>query len=195
MEPDLRPHYRLVIQIVLAVALLTPHQLDAAPQAAQNWWTLNTERDIAEKGRLRELLNKRNVYISVSFSDTGPNSQTNTSDQNNMSRVVHEAIAAHKELRKVTYPEEAEFAIIVRASMIQGAGDRGPNFSLLLETEAEVSLEVLVLVPGERQYDGTRIPRIVWEHSSPNTQLEAAAAARFTVDGFLWELRKLRLRK
>lgn len=195
MESDLRPFYRLAFQIVLAVTLLAPIQVHAAPQAVQNWWTLNTERDIAEKGRLRELLNKRKVYVSVSFSDSGPNSQTNTSEQNNVSRIVHEAIAAHKELQKVTYPEEAEFAIIVRASMIQGAGDRGPNFSLLLETEAEVSLEVLVLVPGEMQSNGTRIPRIVWEHSSPNTQLEAAAAARFTVDGFLWELRKLRLKK
>jgi hypothetical protein len=32
--------------------------------------------------------------------------------------------------------------------------------------------------------------RIVWESFSSNAQIEAGSAARFTVDGFLWELSK-----
>ena len=91
----------------------------------------------------------------------------------------------------VPYPEEADFAVLVRASMVEGRGDRGPNFSLLLDPEAEVSIEVFVIVPGGSREDGLH-PRIVWEASSPNAQIEAASAARFTVDGFLWELKKLR---
>ena len=169
--------------------------LDTAAQGPENWWSLNTERDLAEKGKLKELLTKKKVYVNVSFSDVRPNSPLNNAEQINVSRSVHEALAAHRDLQKVTYPEEADFAVIVRASTAQGTGDRGPNFSLVLDTEAEVAMEVLVLVPGARRTDGTRMPRIVWEASSPNTQVEASAAARFTVDGFLWELRKLREKK
>jgi len=164
-------------------------------QGSQNWWTLNVERDLAEKGKLKELLTKKKVYVNVTFSDTRPNSPTNSPEQNNITRTVNEAIASQKYLQRVTYPEEAEFAVIVRATTAQGTGDRGPNFSLLLDAEAEVAIEVLVLVPGDKQSDGTRAPRLVWEASSPNAQLEAAPAARFTVDGFLWELRKLRDKK
>lgn len=167
----------------------------ASAQGSQSWWTLNVERDLAEKGKLKELLTKKKVYVNVTFSDTRPNSPVNGPEQNNVNRTVNEAIASQKYLQRVTYPEEAEFAIVVRATTAQGTGDRGPNFSLLLDAEAEVAIEVVVLVPGDKQPDGTRAPRLVWEASSPNTQLEAAPAARFMVDGFLWELRKLREKK
>jgi len=167
----------------------------ASAQTAQNWWTLNVERDLTEKGKLKELVTKKKVYVSVSFSDTRPNSPTTSLDQTSVTRTVNEAIASQKYLQKVTYPEEADFAVIVRTTTAQGTGDRGPNFSLLLDAEAEVAIEVLVLVPGEKQPDGTYAPRLVWEASSPNAQLEAAPAARFTVDGFLWELRKVRQKK
>ena len=185
----------LVTQVLCSTLLALAFSDIAAAQTAQNWWTLNVERDLAEKGKLKELLTKKKVYVNVSFSDTRPNSPANSQEQNNVSRAVIEAVAAHKDLQKVTYPEEAEFALLVRASTAQGTGDRGPNFSLLLDPDAEVAIEVLVLVPGSKRTDGTREPRLVWEASSPNTQLEAAPAARLTVDGFLWELRKLREKK
>jgi len=183
------------ISVVWATLILPIVTLDTAAQTSENWWNLNTERDLAEKGKLKELLTKKKVYVNVSFSDVRPNSPLNNAEQTNVSRSVNEAIAAHRDLQKVTYPEEADFAVIVRASTAQGTGDRGPNFSLVLDTEAEVAMEVLVLVPGAKRTDGTRMPRIVWEASSPNTQIEASAAARFTIDGFLWELRKLREKK
>ena len=186
----------LAIQIVSTSLLLSVLCISSqAQQTSQNWWTLNSERDLAEKGKLREILTKKKVYVNVSFSDTRPNSQTGNLEQNSVSRAVNDALFAHKELQKVTYPEEADFAVIVRTATAQGNGDRGPNFSLLLDTEAEVSMEVLVLVPGTQRPDGTRMPRLVWDASSPNTQIEAASAARFTIDGFLWELRKLREKK
>ena len=185
------PRFRRLVLILLCSAFTQ----FATAQTAQNWWTLNVERDLAEKGKLKDLLNKKKVYVSVSFTDSRPNPPTNSQEQNNVTRTVNEAISSQKYLQKVTYPEEAEFAIIVRATTTQGTGDRGPNFSLLLDAEAEVAIEVLVLVPGEKRPDGTREPRLVWDASSPNAQLEAAPAARFTVDGFLWELRKLREKK
>lgn len=186
---------RAIISLVWASLVLAVFTPDAAAQGAENWWTLNNERDLAEKGKLKELVSKKKVYVNISFSDSRPNSPISNAEQTNISRAVNEAIAAHRDLQKVTYPEEADFAVIVRSSTVQGTGDRGPNFSLLLDTEAEVSMEVLVLVRGSKRTDGTHMPRIVWEASSPNTQVEAAAAARFTVDGFLWELRKLREKK
>lgn len=188
--------FRFKVISLFWMALLFPILTsDAAAQGPENWWSLNSERDLAEKGKLKELVTKNKVYVNVSFSDVRPNSPLNNAEQTNVSRAVNEAIAAHRDLKKVTYPEEAEFAVIVRASTAQGTGDRGPNFSLVLDTEAEVSIEVVVLIPGTKRTDGTRMPRIVWEASSPNTQIEAAAAARFTIDGFLWELRKLREKK
>jgi hypothetical protein len=183
------------ISLVWTSLLLSIVTLDTTAQVPENWWSLNSERDLAEKGKLKELLTKKKVYVNVSFSDARPNSPLNNAEQTNVNRSVNEAIAAHRDLQKVTYPEEADFAVIVRTSTAQGTGDRGPNFSLALDTEAEVAMEVVVLVPGTKRTDGTHMPRIVWEASSPNTQIEASAAARFTVDGFLWELRKLRERK
>ena len=53
-------------------------------------------------------------------------------------------------------------------------------------------MEVTVLVPGAKLSDGTFKSRSVWQISSPNVQMEAGAGARFVVDGFLWELKKLR---
>jgi hypothetical protein len=184
-----------VLQITCVAVVVSAFSPLASTQSSPNWWTLNIERDLAEKGKLKELLSKKKVYVNVSFTDNRPNPPLNSQDQTNVTRAVNEAIAAQKYLQKVTYPEEAEFAIIVRAATAQGTGDRGPNFSLLLDPEAEVAVEVLVLVPGEKRPDGNRAPRLVWEASSPNAQVEAAPAARFTVDGFLWELRKLREKK
>ena len=196
MRLHIGPRLQLTFRIIFASILLSSVSQTAAPQqTSQNWWTLNSERDLAEKGKLREILTKKKVYVNVTFSDNTPNPHPGNFEQNSVSRAVNDAISAHKEFKKVTYPEEAEFAVIVRAATAQGTGDRGPNFSLLLDAEAEVSLEVLVLVPGSQRPDGTRMPRLVWDASSPNTQIEAASAARFTIDGFLWELRKLREKK
>jgi hypothetical protein len=176
---------RPALAALCSVAILLPLTFSSAAQFL-NWWTLS-DSEVVEKGRFRELLTKRNVYISVTFSDARQNSPVNSAERNDIIQAVHQAISFHKELQVVTYPEEADFAVLVRASTAEGRGDRGPNFSLLLDPEAEVSIEVAVVVPGA----GGR-PRLVWEASSPNAQVEAVSAARFTVNGFLWELKKLR---
>jgi hypothetical protein len=186
---------RFLLPEILGATILLFCLVQTVRPQSPNWWTVNSERDLPEKGKLKELLTKKKVYVNVSYSDIRPNSPANSPEQSNISRAVNEAIATQKDLQKVTFPEEAEFAVIVRAQMGQGTGDRGPNFSVNLDTDAEVSIEVLVLVPGTRQADGARAPRIVWEASSPNTKLEAAPAARFTIDGFLWELKKLKKSK
>jgi hypothetical protein len=158
---------------------------------ARNWWLLN-DRDAVQRGGLDELLDRKRVYVNVTFLDAGPTSQLTTVERSDIIQSVREAIATQRDMRMVTYPEEAEFAVLVRASTGEGIG---PNFSLVLDPESEVAIEVFVLVPGPRRRDGTRVPRIVWEASSPNTQTEAASASRFLVDGFLWELKKLRGKK
>jgi hypothetical protein len=186
-----RPALRLVCSALLILASLP----DGTAQLYRNWWTINAEREDTEKGRLQELFSRKKVWISVTFSDTRPNSSLNSPERNDILQAVKEALSVQKDLRMVTYPEEADFALLVRASTRQGEGDRGPNFSLLLDAEAEVSIEVLVVIPGSRQADGSRLPRVVWEASTPNAQVEAASAARFTVDGFLWEWKKFRDRK
>ena len=186
MRTDLQMRLcRPALATLCSVAILLTLAFSATAQSL-NWWTLS-DTEVTEKGRFKELLTKRNVYISVTFSDARQNSPVNSAERNDIIQAVHQAVSFHKELQVVTYPEEADFAVLVRASTAEGRGDRGPNFSLLLDPEAEVSIEVSVVVPGA----GGR-PRLVWEASSPNAQVEAVSAARFTVDGFLWELKKLR---
>ena len=186
---------RPALGIVCSALLLLASVPESTAQQDRNWWTVSAEREDTEKGRLQDLGMRKKVWINVNFSDTRPNSPLNTPERNDIVQVVREALSVQKDFKTVTYPEEADFALLVRASTRQGDGDRGPNFSLLLDAEAEVSIEVLVVIPGTRQPDGSRLPRVIWEASSPNAQVEATTAARFTVDGFLWELKKLRERK
>jgi hypothetical protein len=176
------------------VAFLLLFTLQAPAAQIRNWWTLDTERDSAQRGHLEELLARKKVYLNVTLGDTRTNS-VNSIERNDIIQAVKEVIVAQRDLKIVTYPEEAEFAILVHASTKQGVGEQGPNFSLRLEAEIEVSIEAFVLVPGTRQRDGTRVPRIIWDASIPNAQTEAASAARFTVNGFFWELKKFRRRK
>lgn len=185
---------RPILPLVCLALLLLASTLNTTALQSRNWWTVNAEREDTEKGRLQDLATRKKVYVNVTFSDTRPNSPLNSTERNDIVQAVKEALSVHKDLRMVIYPEEADFALLVRASTRQGDGDRGPNFSLLLDAEAEVSIEVLIVIPGSRQPDGSRLPRVVWEASTPNAQVEAASAARFTVDGFLWELKKLRNR-
>jgi len=185
---------RPALYALSSVLLLLASTLGIGAQT-RNWWSVTVDREDSEKGKLQDLATRKRVYVTVTFSDTRPNSPLNNPEQNDILESVKEAISVQKDLKIVTFPEEAEFAVIVRLSTGQGNGDRGPNFSLNLETEAEVSIDVIVVAPGGRLPDGTRAPRIVWEASSPNTQVEARSAARFTVDGFLWELKKARAKR
>src|SRR5262245_22638755 len=90
------------ISVVWATLILPIVTLDTAAQSSENWWNLNSERDLAEKGKLKELLTKKKVYVTVTFSDVRPNSPLNNAEQTNVSRAVNEAIAAHRDLQKVT---------------------------------------------------------------------------------------------
>ena len=87
--------------------------------------------------------------------------------------------------------------MIVKASAsAAGAETEHPaNFSVSPDSDSEISVDVIVLVPGAKLSDGTFKSRSVWQVSSPNVQMEAGAGARFVVSGFLWELNKLRTAK
>jgi len=185
---SLRNHpIRRVFRVLLLLVVFPSFSIAQTP----NWWTVN-EGEFVDRGQFKELVNKKKVYVNVLFSDARPGFPLNTTDRNDITESVKQTIAAQKTLQTVTYPEEAEFAVIVRAS-VQDQG--GPNFSLLLDTDTEVSIEVTVLIPGKKRRDGTIAPRLVWQAWSPNAQVEATSAARFTVDGFLWELKRLREKK
>ena len=182
--------FRLVVsRTLMALLLLAAAQTYTAQ--SRNWWILS-DRDNAQRGDLEELLGRKKVYVNVTIFDTRQNLLINTTERNDILQTVREAISSQRDIKMVTYPEEAEFAVLVRTATGEGVG---PNFSLLLDSEAEVAIEVVVLIPGTRRRDGTRVPRIVWDASSPNVQTESVSAARFIVDGFLWELKKVREKK
>jgi len=202
MRPNItsRLEGRLVIALCLVTTLLSMviPALSQTPVSAttRNWWAPgNTTKDTIEKGKFTELQTKKKVYLNISFADSRQDS-ISPSERKAVENAVKESVTAQKGLQIVNVPETADFAVLVRtATGSGGGGERGPNFALALDDDAEVSVDVTVVVPGTKQANGSFVPRVVWESSSPHAQVEAPAAARFTVDGFLWELKKLQDKK
>ena len=92
-------------------------------------------------------------------------------------------------------PGTADFAVIVKAAASTAEAEQHQTNFSVSDSEAEISVDVTVLVPGAKLSDGTFKSRSVWQVSSTNVQMEAGAGARFVVNGFLWELNKLRTAK
>jgi hypothetical protein len=181
-----------VLATVLPAASQTP---TAIPASTRNWWAPGSgPKDVTERGKFVELQTRTKVYLNVSFADSRQDSTTAV-DRRAVDQAVKQSVSSQKGLQIVNVPATAEFAILVRTSTDSGSGERGPNFSLALDEDAEVSVDVTVVVPGKKQANGTFVPRVVWESSSPHAQMDAVAAARFTVDGFLSELKKLQDKK
>jgi len=161
---------------------------------SQNWWILPASGP-AERGKLDEIKTMKKVFLNVTFDNSGAGQITSATEQADIRKNVEDAFKAHKGLSIVSNPLQAEFAVIVRTSLAAAGAEteRPGNFSVALDPDAEISVEVTVLVPGAKLPTGGLFkPRSVWQISSSNVQLEAGAAARFVVDGFLWELKKLR---
>ena len=160
---------------------------------AQNWWVLPAN-GAAERGKMEEIKLKKKVFLNVTFETSGPGQITSTSEQADIRKNVSDAFKAHKDLTVVLNPATADFAVVVKASASTAGAEteRPANFSVSLDSDAEISVDMTVLVPGAKLFDGTFKSRAVWQVSSPNVQMEAGAGARFVVDGFLWELKKLR---
>jgi hypothetical protein len=174
---------RLSLLALTFVALATPAQ-------AQNWWS--STDSAAEVGKLQELKEKHRVFLNVIFSttETEINAQQ---EQTQIRRVVTRALSAYKGLELVGTADQAEFAISVIASLTNGptTGPAG-NFSLNLDPNVQVPLEVTVLVRGAVTRSGTYRPRVVWTISSQNVQGEPAPAAVLAVDSFIDQLKVVR---
>ncbi len=182
--------------MTLVVAVGRPALSQTVVSGTRNWWAPgNSGREVTEKGKFAELQTRKKVYINVSFAEARLDTPISPTERRAVEQAVKEAVSSQKGLQIVNVPETAEFAVLVRMATNSGGGERGPNFSLTLDENAEVSVDVTVVVPGAKQPNGSFVPRVVWESSSPHAQVEAPAAARFTVDGFLWELKKLHEKK
>jgi hypothetical protein len=176
--------YRRLSLLVLAVIIAW-----SKPACAQNWW--NTGDGLAETGSLQELKQKRKVFLSVVFTttETDVNAQQ---EQAQIRRVVTRALEAYKGLVLVSMADQAEIAISVIASQSTGGAGGLGNFSLSLDPNIQVPLEVSVLIRGALQRNGTYKPRVVWSMSSQNVHGEPGPAAVFAVDGFIDQLKRVR---
>jgi hypothetical protein len=154
-----------------------------------NWWNPSPD-GIRESGKLSELAAKKKVYVLTSFTDARTITEPSPTRIGDIQRAVLEALSVYKDLHVVSVPSQADFAIRVLATVTTDTGDRLPNLSLALDPSTAVAVEVMVLIPGSKRPDGTSRSRVVWESSIANAQVEAQAATRSTVDGFLWELSK-----
>lgn len=179
--------YRRLSLLVFAMTFAV-----ATPARAQNWW--NTGDAAAEAGKLQEIKQKQKVFLNVVFTTT--ESDVNAQqEQTQIRRVVTRALETYKGLQLVSTADQAEIAISVTAS--QSNGPTGApatlgNFSLNLDPNVQVPLEVTVLIRGNLQRNGTYRPRIVWSMSSQNVHGEPGPAAVFAVDGFIDQLKKVR---
>jgi hypothetical protein len=164
----------------------------ATPARAQNWWS--TGDATPEAGKLQELKQKRKVFLNINFTTT--ETEINApQEQAQIRRVVLRALEAYKGLELVATADQAEIAINVAASQ-SNAPTGGPatlgNFSLNLDPNVQVPLEVTVLIRGTLQRNGTYRPRVVWSMSSQNVHGEPGPAAVFAVDGFIDQLKRVR---
>ena len=183
---------RVTTTFVLSAVLLA--FCPAAKAQAQNWWSLPQQTGAVEHGKLEELKAKKKVYVNVTYDNNLPGQVTSASEKADIQKSVLKAVSSHKGLTVVANPATAEFAVLVRitASPASTEVERPGNFSVALDPDAEIGVEVNVLVPGAKLADGSFKPRTVWTNSSPNVQTEAAPGASFVVGGFLWELKKLK---
>ncbi len=183
---------RVMTTIVFAGVLLA-FCLTANAQS-QNWWSLPQQTGSIEHGKLEELKAKKKVYVNVTYDNNLPGQVTSSAEKSEVQKAVLKAVSSHKGLTVVASPAAAEFAVLVRitASPASAEIERPGNFSVALDPEAEIGVEVTVLVPGTKLADGSSKPRSVWQNGSANVQTEAAPGATFVVGGFLWELKKLK---
>jgi len=174
----------------LSLLVLTTVFALATPARAQNWWT--TGEGTPETGKLQELKTKRKVFLNVVFSTT--ESDVNAQqEQAQIRRVVTRALEAYKGLVLVSAADQAEIAISITASQSNGGPAAGlGNFSLSLDPNIQVPLEVTVLIRGTLLRNGNYRPRVVWSMSSQNVHGEPGPAAVFAVDGFIDQLKKSR---
>jgi hypothetical protein len=163
----------------------------AEPITSGNWWSPSADA-AWENGKFTELANRKKVYVVASFTDSRTISEPSPTRTGDVHRVILEALTEHKELQVVSTPSQADFVILVRAYATTDSGERPPNLSLSLDPSTVIAVDVLVLVPGSKLSNGAIHPRVVWEASIANAQVEAQFAARSTVDGFLLELSKLK---
>lgn len=172
---------------VLTSAIAVLAQTETATSG--NWWNPSPDKT-NESGKFSELVLKKKVYVIVSFKDARTITEPSPTQIGDVLRAVLEALSVYKDLQVVSVPSQADFAIRVLATATTDTSDRLPNLSLALDPSTAVAVEVMVLIPGSKRPDGTSRSRVVWESSIANAQVEAQAATRSTVDGFLWELSK-----
>jgi len=160
---------------------------------SQNWWSLPQQTGSIEHGKLEELKAKKKVYVNVTYDNNLPGQVTSPSEKADILKAVTKAVSSHKGLTVVGNPSTAEFAVLARITASPANTEERPgNFSVALDPESEIGVEVTVLVPGTKLADGSFKPRLVWQNGSANVQTEAAPGATFVVGGFLWELKKLK---
>jgi len=184
---------RFVVPILTFLVLLLPVKGSQADRlSAPHWWAVSST-DVTEHGQFSELANRHRVYVWTKFDDLRTIDVPSPTSQADVQHEVMQAVSAVRGLQIVGNPSMAEFAILVRTSAATSAGEHEEpgNFSLVLDPSTRISVDIAVLVPGMQMPDGTRRPRMVWDASSPNVKFEAQSAARFMLEGFLSEFRKL----
>jgi hypothetical protein len=176
----------------LSLAALVMIVTVSVPGRAQNWW--NVSDATAETGKLQEIKQKRKVFLNVIFNTTQQDVNAQQ-EQAQIRRLLVRSIEAYKGLELVATADLADIAISVTSSestAAAGAPATLGNFSLNLDPNVQVPLEIAVLIRGTMQRNGNYRPRIVWSMSSQNVHGEPGPAAVFAVDGFIDQLKKAR---
>ena len=180
---------------VPAVAMIRQGQ---RPQTAvarpQDWWWPPLRGD-AERGKVEEIKDKRRVYVTF-FAFTGRR------DSDEVRRHVLRALTSYEGVEVVSSIEQADFALHVSASRLPPDARRfgGPGQLPVRsdapprrpgEPEWPTRLELLVLVRGAEQTDGTHRPRIVWKTSREAWE-RVGVGAGSGVRAFVGSLKKVR---
>src|SRR6185295_2212319 len=132
---------RVMTTIVFAGVLLA-FCLTSNAQS-QNWWTLPQQTGSIEHGKLEELKAKKKVYVNVTYDNNLPGQVTSPTEKADIQKAVLKAVSSHKGLTVVANPSTAEFAVMVRITASPAnIEDRPGNFSVALDPESEIGVEV-----------------------------------------------------
>lgn len=172
--------YRSVLSITALMLLALP----VLGQNRSKTWYYLYDTSGAERGDMKELKDKRKVYLFISLLGL-QNTDSVEFQRNKLEQQISQEIAKYAGLEIVKNPEEADFAISIISFTDVARGITNP------EAEKTVDVKFFVLTRGAQQSDGTYAGRLIKQRQRTD-QGDGTLIVRQETSSFIKELKKVR---
>jgi hypothetical protein len=147
----------LLASMGLVLTMILPaFSQTAVPAATRQRGAPGNTAGMRLKGKIHRTPGQKESLSQHLISEARLDSPISATERKAVEHCGEESVSAQKGLQIVNVPDTADFAVLVRTSTGSGAGERGPNFSLALDDDAEVSVDVTVRrsrhKAGERKF-------------------------------------------